>query len=138
MKIHVNRVPSEGLEERASYDPKTLDADRIDVHPKEPFEVAAVINIVDSELVVQAKISCVLQLMCGRCLEEFTQTVSPEALFSYTVGPSDVVDITEDVRQELMLAYPVIPICQKDCKGLCRACGQNLNTATCDHQAVQK
>lgn len=138
MKIQVNRVPSEGLEERVSYNPKILDADRVDVHPQEPFEMNAVINIVDSELVVQAKISCALKLICGRCLEEFMQTVSPKAIFSYTVGPTDVVDITDDVRQELMLAYPIIPICRKDCKGLCRLCGQNLNKATCDHQEVQK
>lgn len=136
MKIHVNKIPSEGLQERISYNPEILDVDRVDVHPKNPFEVTASINVVDSQLVVQAKISCCLQMICGRCLEEFTQTVSPKVLFSYTVGPTDVVDITDDVRQELVLTYPIIPICREDCKGLCQSCGQNLNQVTCEHQAV--
>ena len=30
MKIHVNRIPDEGLKEHASYDPSTMDMDRDD------------------------------------------------------------------------------------------------------------
>ena len=136
MKIHVKGVPEEGLEEHASYDPTTMDMDREDIHLREPFEVDAAISKVDSELVVRADIRCPIHLMCGRCLEEFTTTLTTDAIFSYHVKPVDVVDITEDVRQEILLTYPMIPVCRPDCKGLCSRCGQNLNLGSCSHQAT--
>ena len=135
MKIHVNHLPAEGLTERAAYDPAAMDMDRNDVHLREPFEVDARITKVDAELVVDADIRAPLHLTCARCLDEFVSTVAANALFSYHVAPTDVVDITEDVRQEVILAYPVVPICRPDCKGLCQVCGQNLNAASCVHQA---
>ena len=137
MKIHVNRVPVEGLKEHASYDPKSLDMDRDDIHLDEPFDIDALVTLAEDELVVNVAITCSLRLSCARCLEEFTSTVTPEAVFSYHVHPSDVVDITDDVRQEIILAYPMIPMCRPDCKGLCSTCGQNLNVTLCPHRATE-
>jgi len=134
MKIYVSRVPEEGLRCHETYDPTPLDMERLDIHLRRPFDVDAHVALADRELVVNADIRCPLQMMCGRCLEEFTSTVEMGAIFSYQVQPSDVVDITDDVRQEIMLAYPMIPVCRPDCKGLCRECGQNLNTGVCVHQ----
>ena len=136
MQIHVSQVPEEGLKEHASYDPSSLDMEREDIRLPEPFEVDADINKVDEQLVVRAAIHCPLRMICGRCLEEFNAAVTPRAIFSYTVRTTDVVDITDDVRQEIILAYPMIPLCSPGCKGLCVACGQNLNHGSCAHQAA--
>ena len=137
MQIHVNRVPAEGLQERATYDPTSLDMERPgDIALPEPFEVDAFIQMADQELVVNARIRCALEMTCARCLETFSSTVSPNAIFTYHVRPTDVVDITEDVRQEIVLAYPMIPVCRADCKGLCSICGQNLNVAGCTHHTA--
>lgn len=135
MKIYVNRIPEEGLQERATYNPSTMDMERDDIHLRRPYEVNARITKIERELVVSAQITCQIELTCARCLEEFPQTIHPHGVFSYPVGATDVVDITEDIRQEVILAYPMIPVCRQDCKGLCSACGQNLNLATCRHHA---
>ena len=137
MKIYVNQVPAEGLRNHSVYDPSTLDMDRFDVHFREPFEVEAFIMKADQELVVSVEIRAPVHLLCARCLEEFLSVISTDAVLSYKVQPTDVVDITEDVRQEIILAYPMIPICQPDCKGLCSSCGQNLNLGSCSHQQQQ-
>ena len=136
MKIYVNRVPETGLTKHATYQPAELDMDRFDIRLPEPFEVDATITLAERELIVQADIRCLLAMTCARCLEEFRTDVAPRAIFSYKVQPSDVVDITDDVRQEIILAYPMVPVCRPDCKGLCRHCGQNLNVATCSHQVT--
>ena len=133
MKIRVNQVPEDGLQEHASYDPVPLDMDREDIRLREPFEVDAAIRRVDQELVVDVDISAPIELVCARCLAEFRQTLETGALFSYTVRPTDVVDITDDVRQEIVLAYPMVPLCRPDCQGLCSVCGQNLNERRCSH-----
>ena len=136
MKIQVSRVPEEGLREHATYDTSTLDMDRDDIHLTEPFEVDAFVLKTGEELVVTADIRCPLRLLCARCLEAFPSSVQTNAIFSYQVRPADIVDITDDVRQEIILGYPMIPICRPDCRGLCRVCGQNLNAAACSHQAI--
>jgi len=134
MKIAVNKVPPEGLTQRASYDPAALDMDRQDVQLREPFEAEAHVTKADQELVVEVGIRAPLHLVCARCLVEFTDVVTPSAVFSYKVHPAETVDITDDVRQEIILAYPMIPLCRPGCKGLCSSCGQDLNTAACSHQ----
>ena len=136
MKINVNRIPEEGLKEHASYDPAVLDMERWDIHLPQPFEVDAFVTKADKEVVVDVDIRCPVRMSCSRCLEEFDQVIRPEALFTYpVVKPSDVVDITDDVRQEIILAFPMIPVCRPECKGLCSACGQNLNAGSCPHHA---
>jgi len=136
MKIHVNRIPAEGLREHATYDPAALDMERDDVRLLRPFEVDAFMTKTAKELVVAVDIRCPLHLVCARCLEGFDSTVATRSLFNYTVQPADVVDITDDVRQEIILAYPMIPVCRSDCRGLCSACGQNLNIGSCGHHAA--
>jgi uncharacterized protein len=137
MKIHVNRIPAEGLREHASYDPAPLDMERDDIHLREPFAVDAFITKTDTELMVKAAISCPLLMTCARCLEDFSASVDTDAVFHYKVKPADVVDITDQVREEIILAYPMFPICQPNCKGLCTTCGQNLNVTQCHHESAK-
>ena len=134
MKIHVNRVPSEGVQDHATYDPTAMEMDRDDIHLREPFEVDAFMTKIDEALVVTAQIRCPTQSTCARCLEEFSSMIRTRAIFTYTVQPTDVVDITDDVRQEIILAYPMVPICSPGCKGLCTVCGHNLNQGACSHE----
>ncbi len=134
MKIHVCRVPEEGVNEHATYHPSALDIERQDVKPIEPVEVDAFITCMDQELVVQAEIRSPVVMTCGRCLEEFPQAIAAKGIYNYRVVPTDVIDITDDVRQEIVLAYPMIPLCRQDCKGLCPQCGQNLNQGICVHR----
>ena len=136
MKISVNQVPPEGMTQQASYDPAALDMDRPDVHLQEPFKAQAAITKVERELVVDVGIRAPVHLTCARCLTDFTSTLALNEIFSYQVKPTDIVDITEDIRQEIILAYPMIPLCRPECKGLCRVCGQDLNVAVCSHQPV--
>lgn len=137
MKIHVNRVPFEGVHEETAYDPKALDIERFDVHPGDLVRMSSFISKAADELIVQATIQCQLGLSCARCLQTFEAPLQTSATLSYEVQPTDVVDITDDVRQEIMLAYPMIPLCREDCKGLCAICGQNLNVASCPHQETR-
>ena len=41
------------------------------------------------------------------------------------------VDLTDDVREELLLAIPSCFYCSPDCKGVCPSCGVNLNHGSC-------
>ena len=42
------------------------------------------------------------------------------------------MDITEDLREELILHVPAFPVCIDACVGMCTQCGVNLNQVACD------
>ena len=47
------------------------------------------------------------------------------------VYDSDVIDITEPLREGLLLAEPMQALCKPDCRGLCPVCGADLNDGDC-------
>jgi len=49
-----------------------------------------------------------------------------------------ILDLTEVVRQNLLLATPTSPLCRPDCHGLCPTCGANLNEEPCSCQREEE
>lgn len=103
-------------------------------------------------LLVDGWVELTLELSCNRCLKTFEQPmhVDFEEQFYPTVDvisgmplepfdedeifPIDAhheVDLTEAVRQNVLLALPMVTICREDCRGLCPQCGQDLNLGSC-------
>ena len=41
------------------------------------------------------------------------------------------VDLAPMLREQIILAAPIQPLCSENCAGLCPRCGQNLNEAQC-------
>jgi uncharacterized protein len=44
----------------------------------------------------------------------------------------DEVDLTEIIREQILLNLPEQVLCKEDCKGLCPQCGANRNLIDCD------
>lgn len=49
------------------------------------------------------------------------------------VGSDFTVDLTDLLREELILATPVAALCRPDCAGLCAVCGEDLNERPHQH-----
>jgi len=47
----------------------------------------------------------------------------------YYHGPH--IDLSVGIREAIILAQPITPICKQDCSGLCPICGANLNVKRC-------
>lgn len=85
-----------------------------------------------------------LRLRCSRCLadydEPFRQAV--EEIFYLGTPPEeegygvtgDAIDLEPMVRDLVVLAIPVAPVHNEDCRGLCSTCGADLNVVDCGHQ----
>lgn len=43
------------------------------------------------------------------------------------------IDLAPALREQLLLALPPPPLCKEECKGLCSACGADLNQTDCGH-----
>ncbi len=91
-------------------------------------------------------VSCVLYVVCDRCLREqkrdysydFSHTVVPslqsegDVYDTYLVAKHDSIDMNETAISDLLLMLPTKMLCREDCKGLCDICGCDLNENTCD------
>jgi uncharacterized protein len=101
---------------------------------------------------VQGKLIGETQLACARCLEPVPVDfeVYLEEMFVPTVDmatgkliePEEedqalwidehhTLDLTEVLRQNVLLELPVHVLCKEECRGLCPECGTNLNQSTC-------
>jgi uncharacterized protein len=106
----------------------------------------------DKGILVQATLETGMNLVCSRCLamldypltldieEEFFPVVdiatgiilpSPEESTAFTIDEHHILDLSETVRQYMLLATPLKPLCRPDCAGICPGCGANLNQSSC-------
>ena len=51
---------------------------------------------------------------------------------------SRTIDLDQDIKEEIILDYPIKPLCNPDCKGLCPKCGKNLNEGGCSCAITEK
>ncbi len=85
-----------------------------------------------ADLIVTGSVSVPLATVCARCLDDIRVPISVKKLCFHFEKVKDLeVDLTDDVREELLLAIPSCFYCSPDCKGICPMCGTNLNHASC-------
>ena len=93
--------------------------------------------------------SALIEVECRRCIEPFETGIEAEveAQFYPTaeLNPMDAlledtgeryysgstIDLSDEVRQALVLELPMWSVCSESCEGLCLHCGENLNVAEC-------
>lgn len=126
-----------------------------DVTLPEPVEGELVLTGTGRTVCLSGRVRTVVELVCGACLgvfrqplevavsEEFGRVGSPvddarrgeqelgSEDFIMPLEAGDLVDVTEVVRQHLILALPIAPRCHAGCRGLCPQCGANLNAGSC-------
>jgi DUF177 domain-containing protein len=53
-----------------------------------------------------------------------------------TIGSDFRIDLTPLLREEVILATPLAPLCRPDCEGLCAVCGRDLNLEPHAHDSL--
>ena len=85
-------------------------------------------------LFTKTHLSALMQFSCSRCLRECSKKIEKDFSIEYPLDKSQqFVDITQDIRAEIILDYPVKFLCKGDCRGLCPECGKDLNEGNCSH-----
>jgi uncharacterized metal-binding protein YceD (DUF177 family) len=100
-------------------------------------------------LLVQASLSTSIEQECSRCLRAIDYPIELEieeealpiidvasGLALDTFAEPDVLRLTDhheleleqEVREAILLAEPIAPLCREDCPGLCVVCGQELGS----------
>lgn len=132
MKVKIHEIPESGLTLSERFDPQETGLQIPNgLRFTAPIEVSA--HFQKERDMVWVKVSAAgnLELTCDRCLETVAKDYDSQFDFNYSVKDQFVLDITDDIRQEILLSYPVKFLCRENCEGLCSTCGKNLNLGLC-------
>lgn len=102
------------------------------IHPEGDVAYDLHCELMGEELLVRGSLRLPCACICSRCGQTYHTFFSENAYCeSFEVTGIEALDLTESVRECIILAFPTYPICQEDCKGLCSHCGKNLNVEAC-------
>lgn len=107
------------------------------VRPGSDMELALRFEAVVEGVLVSGTASVTVVGECARCLDavEWDETVPFTELFLHEPGPEeeelpvldgDHLDLEPVVRDAVVLALPLAPLCRPDCPGLCVECGARM------------
>lgn len=107
---------------------------------------------INAGILARGRFSVTVTVACARCLEpvaaplafdlEEVYTPTLDIVTGKSVTPEEedqalwidehhILDLSEVLRQNALIAMPLQVLCSQDCRGLCPSCGQNLNRGSC-------
>lgn len=97
-----------------------IDLDEEFVHPFGGIRYRLDIEVIGTELLVRGHLEQDFELVCSRCGEDFDDTIYVDDFTeSYEISEkTGEVDLTDDVRESIILALPSFPVCSEACPGI--------------------
>ena len=135
MKINVKRIPVDG-ERLAGTEPGAImELDEPDVSFRQPVEYELLAQLQGRALLVTGRLRTQAALHCSRCLQPFAQPLAVTQFVAHReLAGEDFVDLTPQIREDILLELPQRALCRPECKGLCPVCGKDLNEGACGCQ----
>lgn len=133
MIIRVAEIPEQGRRYTGEERPDMLELDaEHDIHAEGPVYYDFHAQTAPGELIVRGSVSVQVSFKCSKCGEPFEMTIKEPGFASVSEAERDQsVDLTGEMREAIILAFPNYPVCKPDCKGLCAQCGVSLNREQC-------
>lgn len=156
MQVRLKDIGPEGLRLSRELDQVALGAmlHGVDAMPEGAAgRVTATITRAGSRIFVHAVVSGRFRVACARCLEPADVVVDAPAHVTYVPAlvaetaektleeddeldlatyKGEEIDLSDLIRDQVLLAIPMVPLCKSDCCGLCPHCGTNRNENPCD------
>ncbi|MFA7256558.1 MAG: DUF177 domain-containing protein [Kiritimatiellales bacterium] len=140
MIINVARIPESGLKFHEEEPGEILELGEADeFRAAGPVRCDLYAQVVDGILIVRGTVSALLEAHCARCMQIFSTTVTDSGFLRDFPGiqGTEEVDITEELREAVILNLPHFPLCDEECKGLCSRCGKDLNGEPCGCRKIE-
>ncbi|MEO0142368.1 MAG: DUF177 domain-containing protein [candidate division WOR-3 bacterium] len=118
-------------------------------------EIHATVHLIKKSMGIDANFTVhfLAELTCSRCLSQFYREFNERYHLEYIEGKDPLlvqsrvdlksgdidrvyytgrtIDLSIGIREPIILAIPVAPLCKSDCRGLCPVCGIDLNKKKC-------
>jgi len=153
MRIDVSELELSPLRYSGELSQQELGFDPRDVLIRGKVRIDLLVEKRGYDVLVRGTLKAQAELSCSRCLEpvevgiasDFDQLYESNAAHRLTgeialqekdtdiaFFSGNTIEINDIIREQVLLAVPMKPICREDCKGLCPHCGKNMNLNTCD------
>ena len=126
--------------------PGDLGVGMIGVPPGSRLDLQLRLESVMEGVLVSGTVTGPLAGECGRCLDPVTSSleVDLQELYAYPESGADeedgvsrlegdYLDLEPALRDAVVLALPLTPLCREDCGGLCAVCGAKRDDVDCGH-----
>jgi len=122
-----------------------------------PLQTRLRVFRVDEMIEVEGSVESRVRLSCSRCLAEYEEPLVGRFALTYvreipeikdenddeevelsaeemglTLFHGEEIDLGEAIAEQVLMALPMHPLCQEECRGLCPQCGKNLNEGSCN------
>ena len=133
IKINTNHIGDLPMPVNGTEDSSILELTEdtgLTVNGKIHYKLLATMTGMDLSVTGTAKLDVTAE--CGLCLEQFPMELAVrDVCHLYEKAEGQEINVTEDIREDLLLALPMVYKCSPDCKGICAGCGANLNSEKC-------
>lgn len=120
MKIQVNKIPANGIVLEGKEPDDILELNDPAIRPVETLSYSLFAQFENDTLVISGTLSILLELDCVSCLQPFLYPlVVRDFAVQIPAAPSDTVDLTEYLREDIVLALPAHPRCDWDGSRVC-------------------
>jgi len=121
MKVHINQIPTEGLLLEGEESSRMLDLHDESIQPAGDIHYALDVGLSEGGLFATGKLAVDLDMECVACLERFRYPlrISDFACQIELTG-RETVDLTEAVREDILLALPPHPHCDWNGERVCQ------------------
>ena len=146
LRVDLRDVQRGPVETRGQFAPNDPLFEGLNFTLAEPLEVDGRVQAMGhGEYLWRGRISGTAEGSCRRCLEDVTYPFDAEASVLFSSDPeaadnpevipipdtASQIDLTDAVREEVVLAVPPFLLCREECAGLCPQCGADLNAGPC-------
>lgn len=118
----------------------------VDLPATEPFAVDLTGRALGGGVLVHGNVHGKLEFQCRRCLADVGWRLDEEVSLwfetleaeedgegeAYPLSPrADELDLSEPLREQILLRIPQYVLCREECLGMCAHCGADLNQGDC-------
>ncbi len=148
-KVYFSEIVSPEFEKEIDFNKEDVEVEELLGNGNVKFLILKSSNLYEVKGVIAFK----LNLQCSRCLEFYEKEYKEEFEVIVRRGEEkldkdvklteedintifvnyDYMDLTQVIRDYIILSIPMKPLCSSECKGLCQVCGTNLNKKDCKH-----
>ena len=154
MVFDIEEVGDAGLDFKFQLTKDQFKIDQEDCSLYKDVDVNGHLSRVGDDVYLKGYINTELTLECSRCLDQFVHPVVSRLIAHFVphshdstltrekeLHASDIdtevykgkrIDLTQCIRDRILLMVPVICLCVCDCKGICPQCGLDLNERSCE------
>ena len=153
MIFAIEEISEEGMDFKFFLKKDKIIIGQTDLSLNDDVAVKGTLTRINDNVYLKGGVTTSVVTSCSRCLDELSYPIDSElkahfapiddrltSLNEVELHSSDIdvevyekqqVNLTQSVRDSILLAVPAICLCEEGCKGLCFQCGKNLNHAFC-------